>query len=184
MRGYIQKFPDWPPGARTANGTALCHYVQLYRYFVNQSSEFCRHNPLRCFSTVCCCFRYWLQKFLDTPSYIIRPRKVEAASSETMVSYLITRCHNSEDRDVKQGCLYIYSSFWTSRDSSVGIALGYGLNDRGFTVRFPAEAWDFSLHHRVQNGSGANPASYPMGTRGSFSGGEAAGAWSWPLTSV
>jgi hypothetical protein len=23
--GYIQKFPDWPPEARTANGTALCH---------------------------------------------------------------------------------------------------------------------------------------------------------------
>jgi hypothetical protein len=22
--GCIQKFPDWPPGARTANGTALC----------------------------------------------------------------------------------------------------------------------------------------------------------------
>jgi hypothetical protein len=21
----IQKFPDWPPGPRTANGTALCH---------------------------------------------------------------------------------------------------------------------------------------------------------------
>jgi hypothetical protein len=21
----IQKFPDWPPGARTVNGTALCH---------------------------------------------------------------------------------------------------------------------------------------------------------------
>jgi len=21
----IQKFPDWLPGARTANGTALCH---------------------------------------------------------------------------------------------------------------------------------------------------------------
>jgi hypothetical protein len=26
----------------------------------------------------------------------------------------------------------------------------------------------FSLHYRVQNGSGAQPASYPMGTRGSF----------------
>jgi hypothetical protein len=25
LRGCIQKFPDWPPGARTANGTALCH---------------------------------------------------------------------------------------------------------------------------------------------------------------
>jgi hypothetical protein len=35
IRGCIQKFPDWPPGARTANGTALCHQVQLYPYFVN-----------------------------------------------------------------------------------------------------------------------------------------------------
>jgi len=25
IRGCIQKFPDWPRGARTANGTALCH---------------------------------------------------------------------------------------------------------------------------------------------------------------
>jgi hypothetical protein len=25
--------------------------VQLYRYFVSQSSEFCRHNPLCCFPT-------------------------------------------------------------------------------------------------------------------------------------
>jgi hypothetical protein len=46
IRGCIQKFPDWLPGARTANGTALCHYVQFYRYFVSQSSEFCRHYPL------------------------------------------------------------------------------------------------------------------------------------------
>jgi hypothetical protein len=27
------------------------HCMQLYRYFVSQSSEFCRHNPLCCFST-------------------------------------------------------------------------------------------------------------------------------------
>jgi hypothetical protein len=25
VRKCIQKFPDWPPGARTANGKALCH---------------------------------------------------------------------------------------------------------------------------------------------------------------
>jgi hypothetical protein len=25
VRGCIQKFPDLPLGARTANGTALCH---------------------------------------------------------------------------------------------------------------------------------------------------------------
>jgi hypothetical protein len=60
------------------------------------------------------------------------------------------------------------------RDSSVGIALGYGLDDRGSRVRFPAVAGNFSLHHRIQNGSGANPASYKMGTVGSFPGGKAA----------
>jgi hypothetical protein len=31
---------------------------------------------------------------------------------------------------------------------------------------------------------GAHPVSYPMGTRGSFPGGKAAGAWSWPHTSI
>jgi hypothetical protein len=25
LRRCIQKFPDWPPGARTANGIALCY---------------------------------------------------------------------------------------------------------------------------------------------------------------
>jgi len=34
----------------------------------------------------------------------------------------------------------------------------------------------FSLNHRVQNGSGAHSASYPMGTRGSVPWGKAAGA--------
>jgi hypothetical protein len=47
----------------------------------------------------------------------------------------------------------------------VKIALGYGLDDRGSRVRFPAGAGNVSLHHRVQSGSGAHPASYPMGTR-------------------
>jgi hypothetical protein len=62
------------------------------------------------------------------------------------------------------------------RDSSVGIALGYGLDNRGSRVRFPAGAGNFSLRHRVQNGSGAHPASYRMGTRGPLPGGKAAGA--------
>jgi hypothetical protein len=63
-----------------------------------------------------------------------------------------------------------------SRDSSVGIALGYGLDDRGSGVRIPMRAGNFSLHHRVQDGSMAHPVSYPMGTVGSFPGGKAAGA--------
>jgi hypothetical protein len=56
VRGCVQKFPDWPPGARIANVTALCHKVQLYLYFMSQSSEFCRHNHLCCFlASVYCC---------------------------------------------------------------------------------------------------------------------------------
>jgi hypothetical protein len=74
-------------------------------------------------------------------------------------------------------CLFVcFTPFVKSRDSSVGIALGYELDDRGCRVRFPAGAGNFSLHHSVQNGSGAYPASYPMGIRGSFPGGKAAGA--------
>jgi hypothetical protein len=57
-----------------------------------------------------------------------------------------------------------------SHGSSVGITLGYGLDDRGSRVRFPAGARNFSLHHRVQNGFGADPASYPTVIRGSFPG--------------
>jgi hypothetical protein len=63
-------------------------------------------------------------------------------------------------------CLVLYRS----RDSSVGIALSYGLNDRGSMVRFLAGAGNFSLHPRVQNSSGAHTASYPRNTRGSFPG--------------
>jgi hypothetical protein len=55
----------------------------------------------------------------------------------------------------------------------VGIALGYGLDDWGSIVRFPAEAGNFS-HHRVQNVSAVHPASYPMGTGDSLPGGKAA----------
>jgi hypothetical protein len=73
---------------------------------------------------------------------------------------------------------------YVSRDSSVSTALGYGLDDRSSRVRFPMGAGNFSLHHRIQNGSGSHPASYPMDTRGSFPGVKAAGAWSWPLTSI
>jgi hypothetical protein len=71
-----------------------------------------------------------------------------------------------------------------SCDTSVGIALGCGLDDRGSRIRFPAGTGNFSLHYRVQNGSGAHSASYPMGNRGSFPEGKAAGEWSWPLTSI
>jgi hypothetical protein len=51
-----------------------------------------------------------------------------------------------------------------SRDSVVGIATGYGLDDGGIGVRVPAQ--EFSLLNVVQTGFGTHPASYPMGTPG------------------
>jgi hypothetical protein len=59
-------------------------------------------------------------------------------------------------------------SYSLALGSSVSIATGYGLDDRGSGVRFLAETGNFSLFNRVQTGSGAHPASYPMGTGGSF----------------
>jgi hypothetical protein len=58
------------------------------------------------------------------------------------------------------------------------------LDYRGPRVRFPARTGNFPLHHRVQNGSGYHPASYPMGIGGSFHDSKVAGAWNWPLTSI
>jgi hypothetical protein len=47
------------------------------------------------------------------------------------------------------------------------------MDDMDSRVRLPAEVGNFSLHHRVQNGSGTHPASHPMDTRGSLPGGKA-----------
>jgi hypothetical protein len=76
-----------------------------------------------------------------------------------------TRCDSTERLLFIFGFKMLVIQNAKSRDSSVGIALGYGMDDRGCRVRFPAGAGNLSLQHRVQNGSGAHPASYPMGTR-------------------
>jgi hypothetical protein len=56
--------------------------------------------------------------------------------------------------------------------SSGRIVSDYGLDDRAIGVRSPAGAKDFSSILCVQNGSGAHPASCPMGTGGLFPGGK------------
>jgi hypothetical protein len=43
---------------------------------------------------------------------------------------------------------YVYLRY-KSHDSSVCLALGYGLDGRGSTLRFPTGAGNFSVHHRV-----------------------------------
>jgi hypothetical protein len=69
-----------------------------------------------------------------------------------------------------------FPMYYILHDRSEVQVIGYGLDDWGSKVRFLAEAGSFSLHHCIQNGSWAHPASYPMGTRDSFPGGKAVGA--------
>jgi hypothetical protein len=57
--------------------------------------------------------------------------------------------------------------------SSVSIVSDYRLDDRATEVRSPAAENGFSSSLCVQTSSGAHPASYPMGTGGSFPGGKA-----------
>jgi hypothetical protein len=60
------------------------------------------------------------------------------------------------------------------RVSAGSIVSDYGLDDRAIGVRFLAGAKDFSSSLCVQTGSGAHPASCPMGTGGPFPGGKSA----------
>jgi hypothetical protein len=65
---------------------------------------------------------------------------------------------------------YFHSTGW---GSSVSIVSDYGLDDRAIGVRSPAGAKEFSSILCVQTGSGAHPASCPMGTGGPFPGAKA-----------
>jgi hypothetical protein len=79
--------------------------------------------------------------------------------------------------------LYTYIWIYKCCDSSVGIALGYGLDRRGTGVDFLIGERYFLLFHSVQTNCGPHPASYQMGTKGSFCGDKAVGEWSSPLAS-
>jgi hypothetical protein len=59
------------------------------------------------------------------------------------------------------------------RGNAVGNAAGYGLDDGGIGVRVPLQSV-ILIFCIVQTSSGVHPASYLMGTSGSFSGSKAA----------
>jgi hypothetical protein len=69
--------------------------------------------------------------------------------------------------------IHALAGFEGSRVSSGSIVSDYGLDDRATGIRSPAGAKDFSSSLCVQTGSGAHPASCPMGTGGRFPGGKA-----------
>jgi hypothetical protein len=75
--------------------------VLLYRYSVSQSSEFCRHNPLCCFSTsvycccccccCCCLFRYRLSSETFGYTLVHSGEKMEVRKVEWVALVLETR---------------------------------------------------------------------------------------------
>jgi hypothetical protein len=72
--------------------------------------------------------------------------------------------------------------FWTTDPSprtAVSRASGYGLDKRGVKSSSLTRSRIFSSSSRPDR-FWAHPASYPMGTGGSFPWSKAAGAWSWP----
>jgi hypothetical protein len=72
-------------------------------------------------------------------------------------------------------CFRFIASIWNHGNWDSSVVQRYATSWM-IGVRVPAGTGNFSLHHRVQTGSGAHPSSYAMCTRGSFPGSKAAGA--------
>jgi hypothetical protein len=94
-------------------------------------------------------------------------------TSETSVDNHFTRQYNPEDNsehhtrrreNLKSHMIKYSLNQSMSRVSSGSIVSDYGLDDRGIGVGSPAGAKGFSSNFCVQTGSGAHPASCPVGT--------------------
>jgi hypothetical protein len=69
--------------------------------------------------------------------------------------------------------IILFCSIIIGDRNSVNIVSDYRLDDRAIGVQSLAEAKDFSSSLCFQTSSEAHPASYPMGTGGSFPGAKA-----------
>jgi hypothetical protein len=75
--------------------------------------------------------------------------------------------------------------YFKSRDSPVGIGLGYGLDDRGSRFRFPAGGgWEFFSPPPRPERLWGPPNLLSNGYQELFPWGKEVGAWSWPLISI
>jgi hypothetical protein len=170
---------EWIPGTlslRVEQDTSSWHATLLspgttLLYYVLHSSGFHKRRHIPSFSGFCRLFfvfeRSWLH--LSLRMLVILTEVLHGLSSFLYVNAGI---------EIWNWLLTFPSRAGIAQWYSAGIRAGWS------GVRVPLGARNFSPHHRVQTGSGAHTASYPMDTRGSFPGGKAAGAWSWPLTSI
>jgi hypothetical protein len=73
---------------------------------MSQSSEFCHHNPLCCFSmsVYCCLFRYdsvW--KLLDTPSYFMLLPQEECTRESNKLKAVLVYVESDVNKEDKGG---------------------------------------------------------------------------------
>jgi hypothetical protein len=131
----------------------------VYRYFVSQSSEFCRHNPLCCFSTIvyCCLFRYRLSP--ETFGYTLVREKVlgygRSKYQKQKRTFIIL--HNSQ---ASASVKFKYSSP-VVKDLPLDPIL-CRVNSHTISIL-------------ILPGSGTHPPSYPVSTGGSYPKDTAAG---------
>jgi len=157
------KFSDlaaWSENCKWYSSLPIDTVVSL---FLSQSSEFCLHIPLCCLSPVYYfLFRYRLSPENFRYNFVLKIACwIAVVIGRNVLKFMLTIC-------------------FSSHDSSVSIVMKLLAGQAGLDFR--QEKWIVfspSLHHPVQAGSGAHPTSYLIST-----GGKAAGAWSWPFTSV
>jgi hypothetical protein len=78
-------------------------------------------------------------------------------------------CDNDKEGDRIPALLAAHSALQNVFTCKLSVSYSYCLwaDERGVRVQVPVGS-EFSLHHIIQAGSGSHPASYPMGTGGSF----------------
>jgi len=151
--------------------------MQLYRYFVSQCNEFCRHNPLWCFSTsvyCCCSFRYRLspESFGYMASQPRRPPVVIVTlpirQKPAVRRCLLDDCVRHSGREQRDFCngafFFIAESLFDGRVQGNGLIV----NCKWFSLKFLnggvswEHVWNWAswwphllhiqfLHHRIWN---------------------------------
>jgi hypothetical protein len=86
IRGCILKFPDWPPGSENCNWYSSPPLGAV----VSPFCEFCRHNPLCCFSTSVYCYLFRYRLSPETFGYTLLTRTVTQRG--TIPQYIFTAC--------------------------------------------------------------------------------------------
>ena len=157
-------------------------------------------RPLSLHALLCvlfsCSFRLWLwicyafQTVVPTDWFVIDVEKLNLISSFSLVSSatvftfeVVTALRLSQCVEIfDKNCIFPpvklkVRNQRTCAKRSISVISG---------IVMMVVAWTLKIYifQSANNGSGAHPDCYSVGVRGAIHGGKAAGAWSWPLTSI